>query len=79
VVFSYKADAARTPTRSQTFKPLDIQLALPLEKAGPVLISSILCKGPELWNELPVSIKNSKMKKELKTKLKTHILAHYVN
>jgi hypothetical protein len=78
-LFSYSADGARTSTRSHTNKPLDIKNTKPIKKPGPVLGSSFICKGPELWNNLPESLQASESKKALRSKLKETYLNQYVN
>jgi hypothetical protein len=69
-LFSYTADGARTSTRSQTNKPLDIKTTKPIKKLGPVIGSSSIWKGPELWNNLLESLQASASKKALRSKLK---------
>jgi hypothetical protein len=75
-LFSYSADRARTSTRSQTNKPLDIKTTIPTKKPGLVLSSSFICKGPELWNNLSELLQASASKKVLRSKLHLH---QYVN
>jgi hypothetical protein len=78
-LFSYLADGTRTSTRSQTNKPLDIKTTKASKKPGPVLGSSFICKGPEVWNNLPESFQASTNKKALRSKLKESYLDQYVN
>jgi hypothetical protein len=67
-IFSYKGGPSGTTTRSQTSKPLDIKANIDTKNAGPVVKASLAFKGPEIWNELPESIQNSKSKLEFKCK-----------
>jgi hypothetical protein len=78
-LFSYIADGARTSTRSQTNKPLDIKATNPVIKPGPVLSSNFMCKGPELWNNLPESLQDFTNKVALRSKLKESYLVQYLD
>jgi hypothetical protein len=78
-LFSYSADGARTSTRFQTNKPLDIKTAKSFKKPGPVLGSSFICKGLEVLNNLPESFQAVDRKKDLRSKLKKKYLNQYVS
>ena len=77
-LFSYAADGTHTSTRSQTSKPLDIKIANPIQKPGSVLSSSFICKGLELWNDLPEPLQASASKEALRSKLKKSYLDQYM-
>jgi hypothetical protein len=62
-LFSYSAVGARTSTRSQTNKLLNIKPTKSIKKPGPVLGSSFICNLPE-------SLQASESKKALRSKLK---------
>jgi hypothetical protein len=77
-LFSYIADGTRTSTRSQTNKPLDIKVAQSNKKPGPVLGSSFIFKGSELWNNLSETLQSSASKEALRSKLKGSYLDQYL-
>jgi hypothetical protein len=78
-LFSYIANGSSTSTRSQVNKPLDIKATKLTNKPGPVLGSSFISKGPEIWNNLPESFQSSTNKETLKSKLKVYYLDQYLN
>jgi hypothetical protein len=77
-LFFYIADGTSTSTRSQTNKPLDIKVAQSNIKPGPVLGSSFIFKGPELWNNLSETLQSSASKEALRSKLKGSYLDQYL-
>jgi hypothetical protein len=78
--FSYISDSEGTTTRAITGKPHDIKVSVcPNNRAGPIIGSSFLKKGPEFWNDLLPEIQNCPNRDLLKRQLKSHYLGKYTD
>ena len=76
-IFIFKRARLSATTRSNTNKPLDIDLSTPRNNPGPILKSTYLVKAVEFWNELPSEIQESRNKEIFRKSLKRFYLNKY--
>ena len=76
-IFVLKRNRTNAITRSNSSKPLDIDLVNPNNNPGPIMKSTFQIKALQFWNELPAELQESRNKNIFKKNLKTLYLSKY--